>query len=210
MARRTRKQQEVQDSLEGVADAASTPEENSAPLTSAKREAAKDRRVSAKELAMLLDRDRNTIAKWQQDGMPYVEAANRDLGKPWVFDIAEVVRWMERRAMATAAKNFVVSGDVPTKDQSQAKSAYIRALNDELEFAEAQKVVVRISTVVERVASDYGELRNRLIGIPDAVAAKVQRQHRDVVKKAVHEQISNALKSLKADRPDKGQSPEAA
>lgn len=210
MARRTKKQQEVQDSLEAEAAPVNTPEENPAPLTSERREAAKARHVSAKELATLLDRDRNTISKWREDGMPFVEKANRDLGKPWVFDVAEVVRWMERRAMDVAAEKFGSASDMPSKEQSQAKSAYIRALNDELEFAEAQKVVVRISTVVERVASDYGELRNRLIGIPDAVAAKVQRQHREAVKKAVHEQIANALKALKADKPDKGPSPKGA
>jgi hypothetical protein len=41
-----------------------TPELPSRPLSLAKREAAKVRYVSLKELATLLDRDRNTIAIW--------------------------------------------------------------------------------------------------------------------------------------------------
>jgi len=76
-------------------------------ISAARRAASKERYVSLKELASFLDRDRNTVSKWLDAGLPFVEKADRDLGKAWVFDTAEVVRWLEKRAADTTAEKLV-------------------------------------------------------------------------------------------------------
>ena len=96
MARRTRKSEEVMNALSDDAEQVSTPDEYSAPSTSSKRAAAKARHVSLKQLAELLDRDRNTIMKWAAQGCPFIEKGDRDVGRSWTFDLAEVVKWRDK------------------------------------------------------------------------------------------------------------------
>ncbi|MGQ2909204.1 MAG: hypothetical protein ACT6QU_14765 [Aliihoeflea sp.] len=59
-----------------------SPDDVSAPLT--KREAAKARCVSLKQAAALINRDRNTLMKYLDQGMPFVEKADRARGVSWM------------------------------------------------------------------------------------------------------------------------------
>lgn len=76
-------------------------------ISSSRRAAVKDRLVSLKELASFLERDRNTITNWLKFGLPYVEKADRDLGKAWSFDTAEVVRWLENAPPTPPLRSWV-------------------------------------------------------------------------------------------------------
>lgn len=53
--------------------------------------------------------------------LPYVEKVDRDLGKAWSFDTAEVVRWLEKRAADTAAEKLGVSGLDGKTSEEEAK-----------------------------------------------------------------------------------------
>jgi len=201
MARRTKKSQEMLDLLSGAEVPDSTPDKDSAPVSAARREAAKSRYVSLKEAASLLDRDRNTLTKWLDQGCPYVEKADRDLGRAWVLDLGEVVRWMEKRAADAAAEKLGAAGDgVTSEDEAKRRRAVAQAIIAEVEAAETLRTVVRISAVIDRVASDYNEIKSRMMAVPDAIAGRVEQRVSDSVRAIADEQVRNALKALKADR----------
>lgn len=200
MARRTTKAQAVMNSLSDSTDADSSSDDVSAPLSSVKREAAKARHVSLKEAATLLDRDRNTIMKWIDHGCPAVEKADRALGRPWVLDLAEVVRWLERRAADTAAEKSGDGSGKITEGEAKRRKMVAGMLTAETEAAELMRTVVRIGDVIDGVASDYNEIRGRLLSISDEVAASVETSLRAKVKEAVDTKVREALKALKVDR----------
>jgi phage terminase Nu1 subunit (DNA packaging protein) len=171
-------------------------------ISSSRRAAAKNRLVSLKELADFLDRDRNTISNWLKFGLPYVEKADRDLGKAWAFDTADVVRWLEKRAADAAAEKLGATGldGKTSEDEAKRRRAVAAAIITELEAAEAVKTVVRVSHVVDRIASDYAEIRSRLMSLPDAIAGRIDAKVAQKVREIADEQVRSTLKALRVDR----------
>jgi len=171
-------------------------------ISASRRSASRDRLVSLKELASILDRDRNTISKWLDNGLPYVDKADRDLGKAWSFDTAEVVRWLEKRAADTAAEKLGASGldGKTSEDEAKRRRAVAAAIITELEAAEAVKTVVRVSHVVDRISADYSEIRSRLMSLPDAIAGRVEASVAQKVREVADKQVRSALKSLRVDK----------
>ncbi|MEY9831096.1 hypothetical protein ABIA25_002911 [Sinorhizobium fredii] len=96
----------------------SFPAEDSAP-SSPSRSSISARHMSLKQLATLLNRDRNTVMKYLDQGMPAVEKADRDRGAAWVLDSAEAVRWLEERAAKNVADRF--GGDLKTVSKEDAE-----------------------------------------------------------------------------------------
>jgi len=178
-------------------------ETSTAPTTrnGSRRDVAKSRQVSLKELAAILDRDRNTISKWLDAGLPFVEKADVSIGKPWIFDSAEVVRWLENRAAEATAEKLGASMD---GKMSEAEAKRLRAVSnaiiDGIAAAEDVKTVVRISYVRERVSTDYSEIRSHLSALPDAISSRVASKDAPKVKEITEEQVRNMLKSLRADK----------
>ncbi len=177
-------------------------DDNFRNISAASRLASKDRHVSLKELSTILHRDRNTISKWLEIGLPYVEKADRDLGKAWIFDTAEVVRWLEKRAADSAVEKLGVLGSDGKTSEEEAKRrrAVAAAIITELEAAESVKTVVRVSHVVDRISTDYAEIRSRLMSLPDAIAGRVEAKVAQKVREIADEQVRSALKALRVDR----------
>jgi terminase small subunit / prophage DNA-packing protein len=177
-------------------------DDNFRNISASRRSASRDRLVSLKELASILDRDRNTISKWLDIGLPYVDKADRDLGKAWSFDTAEVVRWLEKRAADTAAEKLGVLGSdgKTSEDEAKRRRAVAAAIITELEAAEAVKTVVRVSHVVDRISADYSEIRSRLMSLPDAISGRVETKVAQKVREIADEQVRSALKALRVDR----------
>ncbi|WP_343314036.1 terminase small subunit [Brucella sp. BE17] len=171
-------------------------------ISSSRRAAAKNRLVSLKELADFLERDRNTVSSWLKFGLPFVEKADRDLGKAWSFDTAEVVRWLEKRAADAAAEKLGTTGldGKTSEDEAKRRRAVAAAIITELEAAEAVKTVVRVSHVVDRISADYSEIRSRLISLPDAISGRVETKVAQKVREIADEQVRSALKALRVDR----------
>ncbi|GEC34052.1 hypothetical protein N181_23315 [Sinorhizobium fredii USDA 205] len=82
--------------------------EASTPLASTRSEA-KAWHLSLQKLAAFLDRDRNTVQKYIDQGMPVVEKSDRDRRISWVIDSAEAVGWLEERAATKIAEKIVTS-----------------------------------------------------------------------------------------------------
>lgn len=198
MAKRTTKQKGVEDSLAGSAPAVDTPEEESAPLSQAKQDAARARHVSLKELAAFLDRDRTTISKWIEAGLPYVEKANRDLGKSWVFDTAEVVRWMEQRAANDVAEKLGGTAEgVTSEDEAKRRRAVAQAVVAELDMLERLRAVVPIDDITDLWSKDYAEIRAKLMSLPDVLAANVDPAISSLVRSIADKHTRVTLDKLK-------------
>src|SRR5262245_25502344 len=60
-------------------------------------------RLNKRELSEKLDVSEATLTTWQREGMPVLEHGSR--GKPGVYDLAAVVRWMRATGFGSRAKN---------------------------------------------------------------------------------------------------------
>lgn len=168
-------------------------------ILASQREAAKERCVSLAKLATLIERDRNTVKKYADQGMPFVEKGDRDIGKEWVFDVAECVRWLEKRAAdATAEKLGDGAADGKTsEDEAKRRRAVALAVVAEIDMLERLHSVVPVSAALDLWAKDYAEIKGRLMTIPDAVAGNVDPSISIKVRKIVDEHVRSILDDLK-------------
>lgn len=184
-------------------------DENSSPISTglternisaAARKAARNRYATLAELASFLDRDRNTVKKWADNGMPYVEKADVSIGKSWIFDTAEVVRWLENRAAVAASEKLggALDGKI-SKEEADRRISVGKMTIVERDAAESISEVVPISHVIDRISNEYAELRNRLMALPDAVAGRVETSIAQRIRELVDQQIRVALKALRTD-----------
>lgn len=171
--------------------------EISAPLPSTRAEA-KARHMSLQKLAAFLNRDRNTVQKYIDQGMPVVERADRDRGISWVIDSAEAVRWLEERAATKVTEKL---GDVRgmSEDEAKAQTAVMKMISASVAAAEDIRMVAKIQDMLDLVRQDYTELRLRLTAIPDTLAGKVDAKVSAKIRDVAEEQIRTALLALSAD-----------
>ena len=66
--------------------------------------------------------------------------------------------------------------------------------------AETIAAVVPMSVVIDRVTTDYTDVRARLMALPEAIAGRVEQRLADRVREVADEQVRNALKALRADK----------
>lgn len=177
-------------------DIVSIPPDDTAPLTS-KSEAAKLRLVSVKQCAMLLNRDRNTIQKWLDQGCPFVTKADRDRGIAWELDIADVVKWLEERAAKSVAEKFGDPNDKTSKEEADRRKAVAGAVVAELEMIERLKSVVPVSSVLELWAKDHGEIKAKVMSIPEILAANVDPSIATTIRVLAEKHCRAALEKLK-------------
>ncbi|TAW65425.1 hypothetical protein ELI15_14115 [Rhizobium ruizarguesonis] len=199
MARAPRKKDPLLKSVEDDEDFSAPLDSDSTPLLT-RREMAKQRHVSLKQLATLLNRDRNTIMKYLDQNMPYVEKADRDRGVQWVLDISECVRWLEERSAKNVTEKMGSGTDnLPSLDVIEKRTKAAKMYTAEAEMAETIGVVARIHDVLSLIKRDYAELRVRLMAVSDSVSAKFDEKIAERIKVAITEQIVSALLTLRAD-----------
>lgn len=166
---------------------------------SSTRSSASARHMSLKQLAGILNRDRNTVMKYIGQGMPIVERADRDRGISWLIDSAEAIRWLEERAAKSVADRLGSDVKSLSKDDAERRDAVAKMIIREVDAAESAKMVAKISSMLDLIRRDYAELRLRLMSIPDTIAGKVDPKLSTKVRDVAEEQIRAALKALIAD-----------
>jgi phage terminase Nu1 subunit (DNA packaging protein) len=154
--------------------------------------------MSLKQLAAFLNRDRNTVQKYIDKGMPFVEKADRDGGVSWLIDSAEAVRWLEERSASSVADKI---GNVKTmtEDEAKAQQEVYKMTSAGVAAAEDVRMVARLADMLDLIRADYTELRLRLSGVPDNIAAKVDQKVSANVRSIAEEQIRGALAALTAE-----------
>lgn len=166
-----------------------------------KRDKDKKRQVSLQECAILINRDRNTIKKYIDQGCPVVSEADRARGVAWTLDLGEVVRWLEERSAKNISEKFGADSDQMPEDEAKRRRAVAVAFSAEFELAEEVKIIARIHDMLDLVRNDYTELNLRLQSIPDALASKFNDENiKQLAKETSEELIINALKTLTADK----------
>lgn len=196
MAPRKTASSRVLKSIETIPQPSVLAPEDSAPLASARSEA-KARHLSLQKLAAFLNRDRNTVQKYIDQGMPVIEKADRDRGISWVIDSAEAVRWLEERAATKIAEKI---GDVRgmSEDEAKAQTAVYKMISSSVAAAEDIRMVAKIQDMLDLMRQDYVELLLRLGAVPDTIAGKVDPKISAKVRAIAEEQIQSALKALVA------------
>lgn len=155
--------------------------------------------MSLKQLAAILNRDRNTVMKYLEQGMPAVERADRDRGIAWVIDSAEAIRWLEERAAKNVAEKLGSDMKSVTKDEAERRDWVARMIIREKDAAESVGMVAKISSILDLIRRDYTELRLRLMSIPDTIAGKVDPKISAKVRDTAATQIREALDALLAE-----------
>lgn len=181
-------------------ESVSIPPDDTAPPTS-KREATKLRTVSVKQCSLLLNRDRNTIQKWLDQGCPFVTQADRNLGIAWELDVAEVVRWLEERAAKSAAEKFGDSEDGKmTEDEAKRRRAVAQAVVAELDMLERLKAVILVSDALDLWIKDYSKIKAKAMSLPDKIAVAVDPSLADHVRAIADKAMREVLGSLKTEK----------
>jgi phage terminase Nu1 subunit (DNA packaging protein) len=153
--------------------------------------------VSANELAEILGVNRHTVVEWSKKGCPSVEKADKESGRPWIFDVAQVMAWRESQAAGAAAEMF---GDPISKDEAQRRRAIAQAAMAELDLAERKKELVQISDVTGAVSAEYALVRTALMNLPAKVSGRIALiDDPAVIQSEIEGAITEALKNLKAD-----------
>ncbi|MBX5111972.1 hypothetical protein HJB51_29005 [Rhizobium lentis] len=153
--------------------------------------------MSLQKLAAFLNRDRNTVQKYIDQGMPVVERADRDRGISWIIDSADAVRWLEERSATKVAEKI---GDVRgmSEDEAKAQTAVYKMISSSVAAAEDIRMVAKIQDMLDLMRQDYVELLLRLGAVPDTIAGKVDAKMSAKVRAIAEEQIQSALKALVA------------
>ncbi len=198
MAPRRSKTDPLLKSAESGSHPSLTIDEDSAPADSV-RNSPNSRQMSLKQLAAFLNRDRNTVMKYLDQGMPSVEQADRDRGVAWVIDSAEAVRWLEERAARNVAEKLGGDTKSVTKEEAERRDWVARMVIREKDAAESVSMVAKISAILDLIRKDYTELRLRLVAVPDTLAGKVDPKISAKVRDVAEEQIREALNTLVAE-----------
>ena len=92
----------------------------------------KGKEVSQTECAQFFGVHRNTVAAWLKKDCPYIQKANKRVGKDWILDTAKVAQWREEKAVLNAL------GDLPD-DDDELKTRKLKAETSILEIEAAKK-----------------------------------------------------------------------
>jgi phage terminase Nu1 subunit (DNA packaging protein) len=121
---------------------------------------------SLKELSGLLGVHRNTVAKWLDQGCPFVEKADRNTGKEWALSLPDVIEWQRNKAVEAAI------GDTAKLDVDEARRRKIaaEAALAELDLAERRGHVVRIDVIIQIIGDQLSNCRAKLLAMPTKAA----------------------------------------
>lgn len=169
--------------------------------TTPRGESASNRVMSLAAIASMLDRDRNTIAKWLEQGCPAIQRGNKATGTPWELDIADVVKWLVRRAAESEATRSPPGepGHIP-EDEAKRRRVVALMKQDEIDAAERLREVVAISLVTHVVAREYSEVRKSLLPLGAKAGPRCEGKTAGEIKLVVDGLVSAALENLTYDQ----------
>ena len=169
-------------------------------------EGSNPRHQSIKGASQLLGIDRNTIQRWiENEGMPYVQAADKSKGKSWVIDMRQLLQWYAAREAEKALERSggPVDGDdaAANLEHYRARHEAAKAIKAEIELAEIKDDVIRVSDAAAQVQQEYQEVRQALLQIPSA-AAPIMEGISDAAqaKAELERRVNRALQHLQYDQ----------
>lgn len=123
--------------------------------------------LSAQALAAALAVDRGTVVEsWVPKGCPVAQEAVREMGIPWGFCLADVVRWLSSGGAAG-------DGEALDRRVADARRAHAEAALAELELAERNGSLVPIEVVAGELAETLATARSRLLSSATELAQRL-------------------------------------
>ncbi len=124
----------------------------------------KGKQVNRGGIADLLGVSATTVDAWVRAGCPVVQRGSR--GIEWVFNTADVARWLRDKAVEQAA-------GTETLDEKELKIRKLAAEAKllELELAKAQELVAPLEQVERMVQRAFAEVRAGIRNVPGRVVA---------------------------------------
>lgn len=118
------------------------------------------RRVNRTQLAEINGVSMPTVDGWVRAGCPVVQRGSR--GVEWVFDTADVARWLRDRAVSDA------TGDTQQDEaEIERRTKRARMLQAELELAKQRGEVAPIADFKRVQAARYALIRANMLNIPE-------------------------------------------
>lgn len=160
------------------------------------------------ELARALGRHRNTVAAWPSRGCPVVERADRDAGKAWRFDLADVVAWLEaeaarkaseplRRRLEAAERAAPDPEDDTTEREARRRKRLAEARLLELDLKEREGELLSRSDVEAGWIALASATRTRILAAPNKLGQVVaQETEASVCAELIRAELHDALQEL--------------
>ena len=157
--------------------------------------------MSLAAVAAMLNRDRNTVMKWTEQGCPAITRGNRDTGTLWELDVADVVKCLEKRSSeAAAARLGGGDSDRIEEDEAKRRRAIALMVQDEIDAAERLREVLAVSTVTQIVAREYSDVRKSLLPVGAKAAPRCEGKTAGEIKLVVDGLVAAALENLVYDQ----------
>lgn len=133
-----------------------------------------------------------TFDNWTRKGLAFTKQ-----GREVLFNLADVVRFIEAEATARATANNPVTVDI---EQSKARKLAAEASLAEMELQQKRGELVPIAEVARTVGEEYAAVRAKLLAIPSKVAPMVAAESTDAACRALlTREIHDAMLELVAD-----------
>ena len=165
-------------------------------------------KLSAAALARALGCNRNTVRSWVAVGCPHVITADAERGAPWAFDLAEVVRWLQKRAAEQAreplqrqidrlesALGLGTEAGAITEHEARRRKRVAEARLLELELVERSGVVIRTDDVRTYWSGLVLSCKERLRALPAHARARIPGLSKKAAS-VISELVDEALEEL--------------
>jgi phage terminase Nu1 subunit (DNA packaging protein) len=147
-------------------------------------------RVNRSQLADVFGVSLPTVDNWVKAGAPVVQRGSR--GTEWVFNTADVARWMKDRAVESAT-------GTATADEAELNRRRMRAETEraELALAKDKNQVAPLDQVERMVSRAFSQVRAGMRNIPGrVVAALIGETDERTFKRILLEEIDQVLENL--------------
>ena len=161
--------------------------------------------VNRTEIARVLGVTPPTVTDWVAKGMPVVQQGAR--GVPWVFGVAECVRWMVDYQIAQATES---SKDVGLEEAERRRTIADARLK-EIKLSQELRKVVKVEDVARVWEGRIVASRETFLAIAARLAPElVGEDDHQAIEARIEEEIEGALRELAQWEPDEAPDDEAS
>jgi hypothetical protein len=156
--------------------------------------------ISASAAADLIGVTRQTVAGWlKKSGMDPAAGVDLPALLDWKFKVERDLGRAEVEKKYAGLSKVEGEEDFIDKDEAVRRKAVADAIIREIDLDERSGRVVPIDVVTERVAAQYGAVRERFFAIPLAVSQDlVAQEDPQVIAAVIRHAIDDALEDLDA------------
>lgn len=156
-------------------------------------------KVNLNELAGFMGVTRQTATAWLNDGMPYVQKADRGNAIPWVFDTADVRIWREKIAQEKIEQKYrskITEAGEMDIEEAKRREAVAKAQLAEIDLAKERGLLVNIDDMLREMGRALANARAQLLSIPNRVAGTLAFKDEKEITQILEEENNTILEEL--------------